>query len=424
MGSQEMQLNGVTEGAAAVSNERGALQDDHDMLFEDGSNPWSDDIGFNFNPIDGGYASEGDLQVGSATEDAMLASLMADSEQQQDSGEESALKNTTTYAANSNLTKAYPPRRRRKKRPSTYNGPQRPLSAYNLFFQFYRVQLLRMAGGHVPFATMGKKVGKKWQSLTNEERQVWEDKADIDSNRYRKELKVFKAKAKRKLAQKRLEEQAAALKKRAIHEEQESLAGKNVISIIESSTNSSRRASLVPSYIDSKIESLPAAGLPVLPNLTTNEEEGRKSPPVTYAPAVSPAVSPSPYAPTSFQQQTRAVVTAPTGAREIGNLPEGFPFPDGVPPSGSSVPLHLPDGSVHYHTVHWKVYSVKKSQATAFMDQIKATMAKEPLPAVATHRGEASPPIFPSWIPPKQQAAAPPCPPLLVHQHHHHPSIL
>ena len=55
---------------------------------------------------------------------------------------------------------------RRKKKPKSL--PKRPLSAYNLYFQRVRADLNSDGGSRIGFHELGKIVGKKWKSLSEE----------------------------------------------------------------------------------------------------------------------------------------------------------------------------------------------------------------------------------------------------------------
>jgi hypothetical protein len=106
------------------------------------------------------------------------------------------------------LSSATPSRRpetapvsRRKKKPK--GMPKRPLSAYNLYFQSERTQLLAAVDSgerrKIGFEGLGKIIGKKWRELNAVERKVYDKLAEKDSVRYRKEMESYHEKQAKKI---------------------------------------------------------------------------------------------------------------------------------------------------------------------------------------------------------------------------------
>ncbi|KAG7364319.1 HMG high mobility group box-containing protein [Nitzschia inconspicua] len=106
-------------------------------------------------------------------------------------------------------------RRARKKWKKPRDKPNRPLSAYNLFFQKERARMLgdeaekhdndkgkkrvhRKTHGKIGFAEMARVIGAKWKTLDDEEKQEFEGVAAKEKARYAKELAVWKEEQKRK----------------------------------------------------------------------------------------------------------------------------------------------------------------------------------------------------------------------------------
>jgi hypothetical protein len=83
---------------------------------------------------------------------------------------------------------------RRKKKPKSL--PKRPLSAYNLYFQQVRKELSEESESDnspkIGFHELGKIVGRKWRALAESERKVYQERAEEDSERYRREMAEHK----------------------------------------------------------------------------------------------------------------------------------------------------------------------------------------------------------------------------------------
>jgi hypothetical protein len=99
-------------------------------------------------------------------------------------------------------------KRARKKWKKPKDKPNRPLSAYNLFFQAERAVMLgdetpsadsdkkkrihRKTHGKVGFADMARLIGSKWKSLPDEQRKGFMDEAAKEKKRYALELNIWK----------------------------------------------------------------------------------------------------------------------------------------------------------------------------------------------------------------------------------------
>jgi hypothetical protein len=95
---------------------------------------------------------------------------------------------------------------RRRKKPKGF--PKRPLSGYNIFFKEERVKVLEESNSQrvatpndyekaigrkidrssVSFQDLGKIIGKRWKTLSDEDRRRFESLADQDNLRYRSEM--------------------------------------------------------------------------------------------------------------------------------------------------------------------------------------------------------------------------------------------
>ena len=107
-------------------------------------------------------------------------------------------------------------KRRSKKRWKKAPGkPNRPLSAYNLFFAHQRAEILGDSAptpeqeelkkrihckthGKIGFAEMARTIGAKWKAIDPEQKKVFEDMAAKEKERYQKELAVWKETQKKK----------------------------------------------------------------------------------------------------------------------------------------------------------------------------------------------------------------------------------
>jgi hypothetical protein len=95
------------------------------------------------------------------------------------------------------------PTKKKKNRKSSADGlPKRPLSAYNLFFQAQRDKMMTLKdengtlvqdeeGNTGPPQMLGKIIGKLWRELDSKEKQIYQDMADQDCERYRREIEAM-----------------------------------------------------------------------------------------------------------------------------------------------------------------------------------------------------------------------------------------
>jgi hypothetical protein len=95
------------------------------------------------------------------------------------------------------------PTKKKNNRKSSADGlPKRPLSAYNLFFQAQRDKMMTLKdengtlvqdeeGNTSPPQMLGKIIGKLWRELDSKEKQIYQDMADQDCERYRREIEAM-----------------------------------------------------------------------------------------------------------------------------------------------------------------------------------------------------------------------------------------
>jgi len=82
------------------------------------------------------------------------------------------------------------------KRPTDY--PRRPLSAYNIFFREARAELLteqarsdNVADTTMGFENIAKTIGAKWKGLSADDLKRYKEEAQVDTERYRREMDAY-----------------------------------------------------------------------------------------------------------------------------------------------------------------------------------------------------------------------------------------
>lgn len=85
---------------------------------------------------------------------------------------------------------------RRWKKPK--DAPKRYLSAYNIFFSEERRRVHAESDQSIGFSELGKTIGKRWSTLTDEQREPYEIMAEKDIGRYRDEIKMYEETRRRK----------------------------------------------------------------------------------------------------------------------------------------------------------------------------------------------------------------------------------
>lgn len=92
--------------------------------------------------------------------------------------------------------------------------PKKCLSAYMIFVRETRSKVQK-ENQDMHVLEIMKQVGKQWQNLTDEERKVYQDKADEDKIRYRNELKAFESEVDKLGLKKSIKTQSRPKKKKA-----------------------------------------------------------------------------------------------------------------------------------------------------------------------------------------------------------------
>lgn len=94
--------------------------------------------------------------------------------------------------------------------------PKRPLSAYNLFFQAERQQIIQKEDDNgdderkrkrsgISFESLGKEIGERWKQIDAETLRHYEDLARADKDRYLKEMERYKAQQDSEMTKRRMQ---------------------------------------------------------------------------------------------------------------------------------------------------------------------------------------------------------------------------
>jgi hypothetical protein len=78
------------------------------------------------------------------------------------------------------------------------DAPKRYLSAYNYFFSNERKRMHAESDERAEFERLGKIIGQRWRSLTDDQRRPYEIMAEKDIDRYREEFKIYDIARRRK----------------------------------------------------------------------------------------------------------------------------------------------------------------------------------------------------------------------------------
>lgn len=78
------------------------------------------------------------------------------------------------------------------------DAPKRYLSAYNIFFSEERRRVYAESDERAGFSELGKIIGQRWRSLTDDQREPYEIMAEKDIGRYRREMRIYEDVRRRK----------------------------------------------------------------------------------------------------------------------------------------------------------------------------------------------------------------------------------
>lgn len=305
---------------------------------------------------------------------------------------------------------------RRKKKPKGF--PKRPLSGYNIFFKQERIAVLEEHNAKLPHASamqrngatmgasspsataatddydggiytsqdqvhnsfkedvinvsfqdLGKIIGKRWKSLTEDERKKFEYLAHYDSIRYRSEMEAFNE-SKRKKNEVRIQEASSRI--HLLPEDNGS----------GPSLSTSRWNSLVPvssgpppeikSFFSSQ-SSAAASATSVSASLPRGE--ARLPPPLTYS---GNASAYTPYEwynhPHGNSNPSQSPPIGRSGSTTVSSPPTAAADPNDVGnysmPPGTEIYLCDPQGREHKFKVQYKFYTMSRREAENYMEQM------------------------------------------------------
>lgn len=312
------------------------------------------------------------------------------------------------------------PLRRKKRNPGL---PKRPLSAYNLFFAHIRPKIIEErekgedgstspSSEKLSFEDLGRLIGKRWKALSDADRRSFEERAEKDSIRYRKEMEDYNTRKK----QKKLDELAKKL-------EEDPLLGK---------AGAASALAPLPLRKEESEGPPPIASFPVTPSPVKARLPGSASPqpptviPGSPGPQDNLVVPKTAFRPASGQTTWTPATQKPSRPSSYGPVPIISPATSFAGPSAPSPPeispgiqshlpvppgmqMYLPDptGRERKYTVKYKFYSMTKREAEEYMQSLEASARvpdASPMPSGVHAPNLSSPPRGnPGPLPPPPQ---------------------
>ena len=233
---------------------------------------------------------------------------------------------------------------RRKKKPKSL--PKRPLSAYNLYFQRVRADLNSNGGCRIGFHELGKIVGKKWKSLSEEEHKVYRELADQDSERYRRDMEQHK-----KMESQKKEEKNA----------EQSLLN-------DDSVPADRSGATLPPYGEIPVPH--NFGPPLSPSFGNSSQFPSTDypsypPPAQHMYALTWGNDAS--APNHFRRPVYHGYDTPQAAAVVEGIPKnGKPLPP-----GSEIHVRDEAGELRTFTVHYTMVTMSRDEAKNYAERLK-----------------------------------------------------
>ena len=233
---------------------------------------------------------------------------------------------------------------RRKKKPKSL--PKRPLSAYNLYFQRVRADLNSDGGSRIGFHELGKIVGKKWKSLSEEEHKVYRELADQDSARYRRDMEQHN-----KIESQKKDERNAEQSLRK-----------------EESIPPDRSGVTLPAY--GEIPAPKNFGPPLSPSFGNSSQFPSSDYP-SYPPPPQPMYAQTwgnnGSAPTHYRRPDYHGYDSPQSAVVVEGMPKnGKPLTP-----GSEVHVRDEAGELRAYTVHYAMVTMSRDEAKDYVDRLK-----------------------------------------------------
>jgi HMG (high mobility group) box len=235
--------------------------------------------------------------------------------------------------------------------------PKRPLSAYNVFFQTERPIIFDESDQRIGFEELGKVIGQRWRSLSDQERRKYEQIADKDVARYRKEMDAYEEMRRQRI--------------------RPSAAGSAHIQAFSSyvPTPDTTR-STTPDHLVSILSSSEIIVTPVVsPGAQSTSSSGRVTPtPNAVSPSPIPVFSHPPPAPLSYLK------TEPKNSTEHTTIPLGMQLP--IPP-GMEFILTDEHGRESRYMVQYTCYRMSRAAADDYISRMTEASASPPVAATS-----------------------------------------
>ena len=253
--------------------------------------------------------------------------------------------------------------RRKKKRKGM---PKRPLSAYNIFFQKERPRVLgENSDLPIGFEKLGKIIGQRWRALTEEERKEFEDLAEKDSIRYRKEMEIFNE-TKRKRAE--AVEKAEQEKVSSLETDPPPFAASKITVFPVSVASPEKTVSTIPKPFASQAR---IPGTQVMVQEQRQQQQPQTGPTVltTFPPLVQqaqPPMQPLQYVSQHAPPQANVGQFGPARANlTVDSVHHAFPVPPGM-----EVAIPEASGRERRYKVQYAVYSMSQEAAQQYIESL------------------------------------------------------